>query len=211
MKTLLDFSPQSLLFLLEMTGEENEKKYAQSIGLIPESVITVIKNPFLEHSSFPLVIEIHDTRFMIDQNLAKNITACNALEEQELIFKGNKTPQRKAILSILESFTDHFTLSELTKKVQESFPEMGEITIYRSLKILLEKDIIEEIDLPNERKKYEVKKGHHDHIFCQNCGNIIEFYSEEMEILQEKIIKENSATLLSHRVTLIASCCSKCR
>lgn len=211
MQRLIDFKEQTPVFILELTGDATERTYLESIGIKPEGMITVIKNPTYQNSMHPMIIEIHDARFMIDQEIATRIIATHALEDQSIIFHGNKTPQRSAILNILKSYSHHFTLPELTRKVQESFPEMGEITIYRSLKTLVEKCIVEELDLPNERKKYEVKKGHHEHIFCQHCGNIIEFYSAEMEALQNTIMAEHGATLLDHRVTLIASSCPQCK
>lgn len=210
MKNLLLFANHTPLFIVELLGERAEQEYLESIGIKPESMITMISNPSLKNSSQPVIIEVHDARFMLDQDIAKNIIALHALEDQNIIFKGNKTPQRMAILEILKSFSHHFTLPELTQKVQEQFPEMGEITIYRSLKVLVEKNIVQEISLPQERKKYEVCKGHHEHIFCQNCGHIIEFYDAEMESMQKRIMKEHGATLLSRHVTLIASSCAYC-
>lgn len=210
MKSLTHYPNATPVFVLELIGPDSEKKYLHSIGISPEKIITIIKNPTLENSSQPIIIEINDARFMMDAEIAKNIIVAHALENQMLIFKGNKTPQRTAILEILKSFSDHFTLPELTRKIQNEFPDMGEITIYRSLKTLLEKGIIEEITLPNERIKYEVKKGHHEHIFCQQCGNLIEFYSSEMEALQHEIAKQYGVSLLSHQVTLIAGACPKC-
>ena len=112
------------------------------------------------------------------------------------LFSEEQNTTTRSYFRSSQKFSGHFTLAELTRKVQEQFPEMGEITIYRSLKVLIEKQILEEIDLPNERKKYEVKKGHHEHIFCQNCGNLIEFYNAEMEALQNKIAEEYGVTLL---------------
>lgn len=210
MKRLSAFENFTPLFILEVNAPETEKSYLADIGIRPESIITLIKNPILSHSSTPFLVEVHDARFMIDQSLADYIFATHALEDQQIIFKGNKTPQRTAILEVLKSFSHHFTLQELTQEVQKQFPEMGTITIYRSLKTLLEKQVVEEIDLPNERTKYEVKKGHHEHIFCQNCGNIIEFYNAQMEALQDEIMAEHGCRLLSHNVTLIASQCPQC-
>lgn len=211
MKTLLEFSVSTPVFVLEVLGSEKERQYFENIGIRPEQVLTIIKNPAKEHSSQPLIVEVLEARFMIDQEIAQNVIVSHALNHQSIIFGGNKTPQREAILEVLKNFSGHFTLAELTRKVQEQFPEMGEITIYRSLKVLIEKQILEEIDLPNERKKYEVKKGHHEHIFCQNCGNLIEFYNAEMEALQNKIAEEYGVTLLFHNVTLVASSCKECR
>ncbi len=211
MHTILSLPAQTPVFVLEIIGSKSQQEYLESIGIKPESLITITKNPALECSTQPVIIEIHEARFMLDQDLAKDIIVAHALDDQNKIFHGNKTQQRSALLEILKSHSGHFTLPRLTELVQQKFPEMGEITIYRNLKTLIEKEIVEEIDLPGDRKTYEVKKGHHEHIFCQNCGALIEFYDEEMEAVQERIMREHGATLLSHRVTLIASSCANCK
>ena len=49
---------------------------------------------------------------------------------------------------------------------------------------------------------YEIKKQHHDHLICTECGKIIEFIDEDLEVMQEKISKKHNFKLTSHVMTL---------
>jgi Fur family ferric uptake transcriptional regulator len=208
MKTLDQFDTQTVM-ILDISASAEEKKYLNGIGIFPEILVTIIKNK--KQSPQPLLVEISDSRFMIGREVAKKISAVEVLENQEVIFKGNKTQQREIILEVLKEFSMHFSLKECVEAVQKKDNHIGEITVYRTIKTLKEKNILEEIELPDGTKKFEICKGHHDHIFCQNCGNIIEFYSEEIENLQKKIAKEHGISLISHQMTLVGSNCKKCR
>ncbi len=196
------------VMVLETSENAEEKKYFESIGIVPEALVTVVKNS--ENSAQPLLIEVHDARFMLARDVAKKVCVADVLEHQEKIFKGNKTQQREIILEVLQSFSQHFSLKECVHAVQKKDENIGEITVYRTIKTLKEKDILEEIILPSGEKKYEICKGHHNHIFCKNCGNILEFYSQELEDLEHQIAEKYNVKLISHTMTLIASECEKC-
>lgn len=205
----LDLIQNKTVMVLESSENDEEKKYLQSIGIAPESLISVIKNNQSSHQ--PLLIEVQGSRFMLSREVAKKIIVVDVLEKQDLLFKGNKTQQREYILEVIQEFSDHFSLKECVKKCQEKDSSIGEITVYRTIKKLREKNILEELVMPSGEKKYEIHKEHHDHIFCKNCGNIIEFYSEEIENLQKKIAENYHVTLFSHSLTMIGVECEKCR
>ena len=56
------------------------------------------------------------------------------------------------------------------------------------------------MDLGDGKALYEPKidKDHHDHIICVETGKITEFYNEELELLQEKIVSEHGYKLVRH-------------
>ena len=202
------------VIVLETCETNEEEKYLRNIGIAPESLISVIKNDINSHQ--PLLIEVNDARFMLSRELAQKIWVADVLTNQEILFKGNKTQQREIILEVIQNFTHHFSLKECIKKVEEyinsieNSEKIGDITVYRVIKTLRDKNILDEITLPNGEKKYEIHKEHHDHIFCKNCGNIIEFYSEEIENLQNEIAKKYGVKLFSHSLTMIGLECEKC-
>ena len=55
---------------------------------------------------------------------------------------------------------------------------------------------------------YEVATGraHHDHLICEQCGRIIEFFSPEVERLQDRIATKYGFTLSRHRHELYGTC-----
>lgn len=209
MKPLSQFPPKTNVFVLELNGSEEDSRHLKGIGICPESLVTVIKNDI--NTDKPVVIEVQGVRFLLDRESADIIISSSALENQEAIFHGNKTKQRDLILDVLQKFPSHFSLKEFTHAVQKVDPNIGEITVYRTLKALLEKEILQEITLPDGEKKFEIQKGHHDHIFCKNCGNIIEFYNPELEKMQQQIAKDHGVSLVSHTMTLVVASCKECQ
>lgn len=209
MITLAQSEKNTPYFVLEIVTNEEELLYLEGIGITEESLVLVRKNN--KNSNDPVLVEIQDAQFMIGRDIAKKLNISPALEHQEVIFQGNKTKQREIILQCVKTFKTHFSLRECVRLVQDTDEKIAEITVYRTLKVLVEKQILEEVELPDGTKKMELMKGHHDHIFCKNCGNIIEFYNEEIEALQKKVAKNNNVSILSHTMTLIASDCPKCR
>lgn len=214
MKYLNEIEGKTVI-VLETSANAEEKKYLHNIGITAESLVSVVKNN--KNSNNPLLIEVDNARFMIDKDLAKKIYVDDMLSQQEIIFSGNKTRQRDLILEVIQKESGHFSLKECIAHVQSYQKEKGEtqkiggITVYRVIKVLKEKNILDEIVLPSGEKQYEIHKGHHDHIFCKNCGNIIEFYSEEIERLQNEIAHKYGVELYSHSLVMIGLQCEKCR
>ena len=215
MKYLSEIEKKTVI-VLETVENEEEQKYLNNIGIFPEVLISVLKNDV--NINQPLLVEVNDARFILGRDIAKKILVADVLEKQEILFKGNKTQQREIILQVIQNFTHHFSLKECVKKVQEVAEKdstisenIGDITVYRTIKALREKKILDEIVLPSGEKKYEIHKEHHDHIFCKNCGNIIEFYSEEIEKLQNEIADKYGIKLYSHSLTMVALECEKCK
>lgn len=73
-------------------------------------------------------------------------------------------------------------------------------------------NIIKSLALENESsKKYEINlKTHHDHLICTQCGDVFEFYDNELEQIQESIAQEKGFILTNHQMTLYGIC-AKCR
>ena len=69
-------------------------------------------------------------------------------------------------------------------------PRVGYATVYRTLKLLKECGLAAERHFDDGQARYEPAEEaeqHHDHIICERCGKIVEFNSEELEKLQERI------------------------
>ena len=210
MKKLLQISENTSVFVLDIEGEKKIKERLHSLGVLPGKIISVIKNT---KSKNPLIVEIDESRFVLSRDFAKYIYVVNLLNGQEFIFDSyhKKTQQRTFILNELEKQKGHFTLEEFTAMVQKTNKTIGNITIYRTLKLLTEKGILETIELPDGTKKFEIKKGHHDHLICNKCGAIIDFNNKELEDLQERIVENMDLELEGHEMKLFTKKCAKCK
>ncbi len=113
------------------------------------------------------------------------------------------TEQRKVIAKVLESADDHPDVEDLYMRASAIDDRISIATVYRTVKLLEETDIIERHEFRDGRARYEiVPEDHHDHLFDLKTGDVIEFASEEIETLQRKIALEHGYRLVDHRLEL---------
>ncbi len=79
------------------------------------------------------------------------------------------TPQRLAVLAALEA-EQHQRLEEIRARC----PEVGLVTIYRTLDLLAEIGALRRLDL-GDGPRYELAEDHHHHLICESCGDVTEF------------------------------------
>jgi Fur family transcriptional regulator, ferric uptake regulator len=122
------------------------------------------------------------------------------------------TTQRRSIVEkIFEMDKTHFTADDLVDQFRNSRPRASKATIYRALSVLVESGIVEEHQFGDNYKVYELSEGrpHHDHLICTSCGKIIEFFSEDMEKLQDKVAASYGFHP-THHSQKIFGICSEC-
>ncbi len=118
-----------------------------------------------------------------------------------------KSQQRECILKILFQSEEHLSPEEILFKAKENCTGVSISSIYRILSFLEGEKLVNSIDIDSSGKKYEIATGiHHDHLICIECGKVIEFYSEELEKMQEKIALDLGAELIDHDLKLYAKC-----
>jgi Fur family ferric uptake transcriptional regulator len=90
--------------------------------------------------------------------------------------KGYKlTPQRIMVLDTLHEAKEHITAPEIYSRVRAKYPGINKSTVYRTLELLKEMDLVTETKLGEDSLYYHhVEKGHHHHLVCQKCGKIID-------------------------------------
>jgi Fur family transcriptional regulator, ferric uptake regulator len=79
------------------------------------------------------------------------------------------TPQRMAVLQALVE-EQHQSLEEIRARC----PEVGLVTVYRTLDLLGSLGIVRRLDL-GDGARYELAENHHHHLICESCGVISEF------------------------------------
>lgn len=110
------------------------------------------------------------------------------------------TPQREAIFSNIIDSDGHRECDDIYNSLIEKNISISKATIYRTLDILVEYDLIRKLVIGDGKAKYEKKIGkpHHDHMICIETGDIIEFDNEEIERLQEEEAKKKGYTVIKH-------------
>lgn len=145
----------------------------------------------------------------VDENFVKEKEAAFAAFIQR---KGLKTTrQRNTIISTFFRLRGHISVEELLTEVKKANSRIGYATVYRTLHLLVESNLVEERRFGDGLARYEGHSDveHHDHMICLECGMISEFYNPRLEALQEKLAEENSFTIYRHRLELYGACQDK--
>jgi len=113
------------------------------------------------------------------------------------------TDQRRVIAQVLENANDHPDVEDLYRRASGIDSNISIATVYRTVRLFEETGIIERHEFKDGRGRYEiVPEDHHDHLIDLKSGNVIEFASAEIEVLQERIAKEHGFKLIDHRLEL---------
>ncbi len=139
-------------------------------------------------------------------------------EEQEIFLRHiqkaglKRTAQRDLILEVFLRTEEHLSSEDLYRLVQQEDADIGQTTVYRTLKLLTDAGLAREVRFGDGRTRYEhnYKHPHHDHLICTNCGKTIEFFSADMEALQDQIAARHKFELTHHTLRMFGYC-PECR
>ena len=123
-----------------------------------------------------------------------------------------RTAQRDLILDVFVRTEEHMSSEDLYNLVKQEDPTVGHTTVYRTLKLLVEAGLAREVRFGDGRTRYEhnYKHPHHDHMICTGCGHTIEFFSAELEAMQDEIMAKHGFKPIQHSLRLFGLC-AKCK
>ena len=115
------------------------------------------------------------------------------------------TGQRRVIARVLSEAEDHPDVEELYRRATTLDSRISVATVYRTVRLLEEKGILERRDFGGGRARYEATEhGHHYHLIDIETGRVIEFEDAEHEQLMRQIATRLGFDLVSHRMELFA-------
>jgi Fur family ferric uptake transcriptional regulator len=113
------------------------------------------------------------------------------------------TDQRKVIVEVLSNSKDHPDVELVYKRASEIDKNIGIATVYRTIRLFEENNIIEKHEFKDGRFRYEeVPDEHHDHLIDIRNGKVIEFQNDEIENLQKRVAQQLGYELVDHRLEL---------
>ena len=123
-----------------------------------------------------------------------------------------RTTQRDLIMEIFLRTEEHLTIEDLHWLVHKTDPSVGHTTVYRTLKLLTEAGLAREVRFGDNKTYYEhhYNHEHHDHMICTECGKVIEFFSAEIESMQDKAA-ESFGFRPTHHSLRLWGICSECQ
>jgi len=134
------------------------------------------------------------------------------LDDFKILLKQNSlkfTIQREVVLETFYNSDEHLTPESLHHLIQSEHADLktGIATIYRTLALLEESQMVTSLSFGAQGKKYELgAKEHHDHLICTQCGTITEFVDEEIETRQRFITNELGFQMSDHSMQIYGVC-----
>ena len=113
------------------------------------------------------------------------------------------TDQRRIIARVLTEADDHPDVEEVYRRSTKIDSGISIATVYRTVRLFEDAGILERHDFRDGRSRYEtVSEEHHDHLINVETGEVLEFHSDEIEELQDKIARKLGFKLVDHRMEL---------
>ena len=113
------------------------------------------------------------------------------------------TGQRRLIARVLSEADDHPDVEEVYRRAVLLDSRVSLATVYRTVRLLEEANILERHEFRDGRARYEAAGGvHHDHLIDIESGEVFEFNDEEIENIQSRIAEELGFRLVDHRLAL---------
>ncbi len=139
-------------------------------------------------------------------------------EAQEILHRHLKrvglkqTAQRDTILRTFLETRDHLSTDELHRLIQRKDAGIGYTTVYRTLKLLAECGLASEVAFHDGIARYEhqYNRRSHHHMVCTECGSSVEFFSHEVDQLEQEIGRRHRYTTTRHTFQ-IYGICEDCR
>lgn len=89
------------------------------------------------------------------------------------------TPQRLAVLAVLENRRDHPSAEQIYQEVRRQHPAISFNTVYKTLEVLHQRGLVIKVNPLHEVARYDGQVHHHAHLICRGCRRI---YDVEKEI-----------------------------
>lgn len=120
------------------------------------------------------------------------------------------TTQRQVILkAFMEQGEGHLSAEDVYNIVKTKNPEIGLATVYRTLDLLAELEILQKMDFGDGRSRYEFcsqEQHHHHHLICVKCHQVFEFDDDLLETLEAVIARKSSFKIIDHDLKFYGKC-----
>ena len=122
------------------------------------------------------------------------------------------TAERQAVFEELFARHEHFEADELLVRLRTKHKKISRATIYRTLELLVDSGIVGRVRIREAGYRYErLRAGeHHDHLICNECGRVLEFFEPKIENLQDEVCERYGFLPLSHSHQM-RGICRQCR
>jgi len=118
------------------------------------------------------------------------------------------TPQRLLIIESIDKY-GHINIDHLYEEVKSTFTSISLATIYKNINSMIHNVLLSEVKIPNEKSVYEIVKDQHSHLFCKNCGDIVDIKINTKRIVDS--ISEDYKFSIDKSDLVFSGSCENCR
>ncbi|MCV0410278.1 Fur family transcriptional regulator [Nitrosopumilus sp.] len=115
------------------------------------------------------------------------------------------TPQRIAIVDYLLKTEDHPSAELIHKVVRKRYPMVSLSTVYKTLDLLREKKLVNEIEVEGEAR-FDAHTDEHINLVCMKCGKIDDIDEDSLKEIQVKAAKKSKYLILKSNFELHGYC-----
>ena len=118
------------------------------------------------------------------------------------------TPQRRAVIEVINGSHDHLTPQAIYARVKKSYPAIGLVTVYRTLEILADLNLICRVHAEDKCRSYLMSRQstHHHHMVCLSCGTVIDFTRCNLDKLERQLSRETGFKIRGHLLEFNGQC-----
>lgn len=124
------------------------------------------------------------------------------------------TRQRQILLDLIDKSGEHLDADHLYQRAKEQDPKLNRVTVYRTLKMLKNDGLVDELDLMHhagEQHYYETRmKQEHAHVVCLHCGRVEEYFGTPLQKMRREISSSFGFQILVAR-TEVGGYCAECQ
>jgi Fur family peroxide stress response transcriptional regulator len=119
------------------------------------------------------------------------------------------TPQRVAIMDYLFHTEDHPSAEQVHTTVKKRYPMVSLSTVYKTLDLLREKKLVNEIEVEGEAR-FDAHVDDHINLVCLSCGKIDDIDEKALKNIQSKVAKKSEYLIIKGSFEMHGYC-SKCK
>jgi len=118
------------------------------------------------------------------------------------------TPQRHALLRVIAAHHDHLSPDEIYNIAKQEFPDIGRVTVYRTLDILSNLNLVCRVHTADGCRNYMMRRPteHHHHIVCSVCGKSIDFTHCDLSELVKNLSDKTGFIIEGHLLEFFGKC-----
>jgi Fur family transcriptional regulator, peroxide stress response regulator len=120
------------------------------------------------------------------------------------------TTQRAEVLEEVRRSQSHLTAGEIFERVRRRDPRIAYGTVYRTLHLLAEHGLIQELTFADQASRYDGRVERHDHVHCLECGVLLDV-DVPVALMALHVAAEQSGFDVSSHHTVFSGRCPVCK